>query len=71
MSARILHFPLTRMSADLDEALDAVDLLEEALIQALAERTPTGLQVAALAVVAGLRQKHRRQPSLMAGLTSE
>ena len=27
MSARILHFPLTRMSADLDEALDAVDLL--------------------------------------------
>ena len=71
MSARILHFPLTRMSRALYEALDAVDLLEEALVQALAERSPSALQIAALAMVANLRNKHGRQPSVMAGLTSE
>jgi hypothetical protein len=60
MSARIVHFPLTQASADLSEALDAVDLLEEALIQALGDRSPTGLQIAALATVAGLRRKHNR-----------
>jgi hypothetical protein len=46
--------------ADLSEALDAIDLLAEALSQAIGERTPTGLQVAALTVVDGLRVKHHR-----------
>jgi hypothetical protein len=46
-------------------------LLEEALIQALDDRVPTGLQIAALSVVAGLRDKHGREPSIVPALTDE
>ena len=60
MSAGILSFPIAR-SADLTEALDAVWLLHEALIQAMGDHRPTGLQIAALAVVAGLQEKHRSE----------
>jgi hypothetical protein len=60
MATRVIPWPNNSMTADLSEALDAVDLLEEALIQALDDRLPTGLQIAALTVVAGLRDKHRR-----------
>ena len=47
----------------LREALDAVDLFEEALLQAIGDRSPTGLQIAAFATVAGLRRKHNRGPA--------
>ena len=62
MAARIVNFPLARIAADLSEALDAVDLFEEALIQAIGDRSPTGLQIAAFATAAGLRRKHNRGP---------
>ena len=62
MAARIVNFPLARITADLREALDAVDLFEEALLQAIGDKPPTGLQVAAFATVAGLRRKHSRGP---------
>ena len=71
MAARVIPWPKVSMSADLSEALDAVDLLEEALVQALDDRAPTGLQIAAMAVVAGLRQKHGRESSIVPVLTDE
>ena len=71
MTARVIPWPKVSMPADLSEALDAVDLLEEALIQALDYRVPTGLQIAALSVVEGLRHKHGRGPSIVPPLTDE
>ena len=71
MAARVIPWPKASMTADLSEALDAVDLLEEALIQALDDRVPTGLQIAALSVVAGLRDKHGRGPGVVPPLTDE
>jgi len=47
-------------SADLSEALDAVELLGEVLTQSIGRRGPTRLQRAALGVVEGLRSKHNR-----------
>ena len=52
-----------------DQVLDI--LLEEALIQALDDRVPTGLQIAALSVVAGLRHKHGREPGIVPPSTGE
>jgi hypothetical protein len=71
MAARVIPWPKISMTADLSEALDAVDLLEEALVQALDDRVPTGLQIAALSVVKGLRRKHGREPSIVPALTDE
>jgi hypothetical protein len=72
MTARVIPWPKASMpAADLSEALDAVDLLEEALIQALDDRLPTALQMAALSVVDGLRHKHGREPSIVPALTDE
>ena len=62
MAARVIPFPSIAMTADLTEALDAVDLLEEALRHAVGERLPSGMQASALAVAAGLRHKHKREP---------
>ena len=71
MTARVIPWPKVSMPVDLLEALDAVDLLEEALMQALDDRVPTGLQVAALSVAAGLRDKHGREPGIVPPLTDE
>ena len=62
MAARVIPFPLIPMTAGLTEALDAVDLLEEALRHAVGERLPSGMQASDLAVAAGPRQKHKRGP---------
>jgi len=62
MSARVIPWPGFAMTADLSEALDAIDLMNEALVQAIGNRRPTGLQAAALVVVAGVRRKHGREP---------
>jgi hypothetical protein len=51
--------PLPR-SADLSEALDALELVGEVLTQSIGRRSPTRLQRTALAVVDGLRTKHKR-----------
>ena len=48
------------MTADLSEALDAVSLLAEALVQSLEGRSPTGLEAAALGAAEGLCLKHNR-----------
>jgi hypothetical protein len=71
MSARVIPWPKNFMTADLGEALDAVDLLEMALLQAVGDRTPTGLQIAAISLVTGLRQKHGRQLSIVPPLTGD
>ena len=42
MAARVIPWPKISITADLSEALDAIDLLEEALVQALDDRLPTG-----------------------------
>jgi len=47
-------------SADLSEALDAVELLGEVLTQSIGRRGPTRLQRTALGVVEGLKSKHNR-----------
>ena len=62
MASRVIPWPNKSMNADLGEALDAVDLLDEALLQALSGKQPTGLQCAALTVVDGLRRKYNRAP---------
>jgi hypothetical protein len=71
MTARVIPWPKISTTADLSEALDAVDLLEEGLFQALDDRAPTGLQIAALTVVAGLRHKHGREPGIGPALIAE
>ena len=60
MVARVINFTGTRINAHLSEALDAVDLLEAALVQSLGERAPTGLEIAPLATAENLRCKHKR-----------
>jgi hypothetical protein len=55
--------PLPR-SADLSEALDALELVGEVLTQSIGRRSPTRLQRTALAVVDGLRFKHNRRGDL-------
>jgi hypothetical protein len=69
MTARVILWPKTSITADLSEALDAVDLLEEALLQAVGDQTPTGLQIAAMSVVADLRRKHGRGLAIIPPLT--
>jgi hypothetical protein len=51
------------VTADLSEALDAVDLLREALAQSIAGQQPTWMQAAAIAVADGLQRKHGRAPA--------
>jgi hypothetical protein len=60
-SAQILPFRPVPPSADLNEALDALDLMGEVLRQAIGKRPPTGLQRAALGVIDSLKQKHNRE----------
>jgi hypothetical protein len=71
MSARVIPWSKNSMTADLGDALDAIDLLEEAMLQAIGDRTPSGLQIAATSVAAGLRHKHRRELSIVPPLTDE
>ena len=60
MTARVIPWPKASMpAADLSEALDAVDLLEEALGSGPRRSGPTALQIAALSVVAGLRRSRQ------------
>jgi len=44
--SRVIPWPHISMTADLGEALDAVDLLEEALRQAVGERLPSACKPA-------------------------
>ena len=60
----------TSTSADLSEALDAVDLLCETLIQAIGDREPTDLELAVMGVVVGLRSKHNRPSGILRGIHS-
>jgi hypothetical protein len=59
-SAQILVLRPQPRSADLSEALDALELVGEVLTQSIGRRAPTRVQRAALAVVDGLRSKHNR-----------
>jgi hypothetical protein len=51
------------MAADLSQALDALDLLAEAMAQSRGKNKPTRLQANVIAVVEALRRKHNRDPA--------
>jgi hypothetical protein len=46
---------------DLEEALDALDLMDRALEQSIGDGFLTGLQISAMAALARLRRKHNRE----------
>jgi len=58
-SAGVVQLRPSSQSADLTEALDAIDLLAEVLTQSIGRRGPTRLQRAALAVAEGVKAKHQ------------
>jgi hypothetical protein len=59
-SAQVVVLRPFPRSADLSEALDALELVGEILAQSIGRRSPTRLQRTALAVIDGLRFKHNR-----------
>ena len=62
-SARVIPFRCVAPTADLSEALDALDLVGEVLRQTIGRRAPSAAQRAALGVVDGLQHKHNRATS--------
>lgn len=64
--APVTIVPLRQPSADLEEALDAIDYLDAALRQGIGDDFATGLQLSALAVAQRLRRKHMRLPARQA-----
>jgi len=61
--AQITVIPMRHPRAELDEALDALDLLDAALQQSIGDGFVTGLQLSALSVARRLRRKHRPAPA--------
>lgn len=62
-SARVLPPSFPIMAADLSQALDALELLAEALAQSQGKKKPMRQQANVMAVVEALRRKHNRDPA--------